>query len=344
MEHQDTALYPLLFKPVYKDYIWGGSRLDTIMQRNTGLTRCAESWEITEREDGMSIVENGDLAGISFTDLRCTYSRELLGATDPSNAFPLLIKIIDARQRLSLQVHPNNENAADAGGEPKTEMWYILDTEPGACLYAALKDNIDRSKFIDALDNNTLESCLHRLPASPGEALFVRGGRVHAIGEGCLLLEVQQNSNTTYRVYDWGRTDDNGTPRELHIDKALMVIDWNDHSAGMSRPQNIPTDDERYISLFGENGNLSPEATMATIVSCEFFCVERLIIKHKWRQRRDTDKLEIWFVQDGPISVKTSGCELVIPAGRTFLMPASITDVEWYAPQETAKLIRITLP
>ncbi len=339
-----TNLYPLLFKPVYKDYIWGGTRLDTKMQRNTGLSRCAESWEISEREDGMSIVENGALAGMSLADLRIHYGRELLGDTAAADAFPLLIKIIDARLRLSLQVHPNNRNAAAASGEPKTEMWYMLDAEPGACLFAALKEGTDRERFVEALQQGHLEDTLHRLPAAAGLALFVPGGRVHAIGEGCLLLEVQQNSNTTYRVYDWERTGDDGKPRDLHLDKALMVMDWNDHHAEMIQPAATAPDDPRYIQLFGSKEHTPLNAHLWSIVSCDYFRVERVAFENTWRQQRSTNRMEIWYNEREAVTVNTAAGHLVIPAGRSCLMPAGIQDVEWHAPQGTAKFIRITLP
>ena len=219
-----SPLYPLLFEPVYQDYIWGGQRIAATYGREIDLPVCAESWEISERAEGMSVVSNGPLAGTSLESLIDMHGEALLGQ---AGRFPLLIKIIDAAKTLSVQVHPNNDNAAQVNGEPKTEMWYILAADPEACVYLGTEEGVDANTFADAIKQGTVEELLHRIPVKAGDAVFVPGGTMHAIGAGCLLMEVQQNSNTTYRVYDWGRVGHDGQPRELHIDQALTVTQWD---------------------------------------------------------------------------------------------------------------------
>lgn len=337
-------LYPLLFKPVYKDYLWGGSRIAGAFGRKTGLERCAESWEISDRSDGMSIIENGALAGITLSALLQKERQAIMGSGNSEAAFPLLIKIIDARQRLSLQVHPDNSNAATVGGEPKTEMWYVLDSEDDAFLFASLKKGVDRETFLSALQDERLEETLHRLPAEAGSALFVPGGRLHAIGAGCLLLEVQQNSNTTYRVYDWGRVDDNGQPRELHLKKALQVMNWNDHHPEITKPRNVLVSEEKYEALFGSKTENKAQPRLHEIIECAYFSVEKVELRQPWIQKRYSGKMELWFTVNSAVTIHTEGHETVIPHGRTCLMPAALKTAEWMPDKFPAELIRITLP
>ncbi len=228
-------LYPLTFKPVYKDYPWGNTRLPELLGRSAPEGIYAESWEVSTHRDGESFVANGEWAGRAFSDVLKVCGKELLGNAVEGDDFPLLIKIIDAAHPLSVQVHPNNGNAAEVQGEPKTEMWYFLHEEP-AKIYCGLEPGTTREDFESAIERADVESILRTVPAHRGEAVFVPGGRVHAIDAGCLILEIQQNSNTTYRVYDWGRMGHDGNPRELHIDKALQVIDFEDAADPICEP------------------------------------------------------------------------------------------------------------
>ena len=175
----------------------------------------------------MSVVSNGPLTGKSFSSVLREDPRSFLGSRVSGNRFPLLIKLIDARQKLSVQVHPNDATAAEFGGEAKTEMWYLLG-DNDARVYCGLKDGITRESFLRAVAEGTSGDTMRPVPVQKGDAVFVRGGRVHAIDEGCLILEIQQNSNTTYRIYDWGRMGNDGKPRELHIEQAINVISWDD--------------------------------------------------------------------------------------------------------------------
>lgn len=230
--NSDRPVYPLGFAPVYQDYLWGGTRIPAFFGRAAQPGRIAESWEVSDRDEGMSRVTNGPLRGTSLRDLLARHGQDLTGplalpGADGALRFPWLIKLIDAAQTLSVQVHPDERTAPPLGAEPKTEMWYVLDAAPGAHVYLGLRPGVDRTAFLAALEAARLETVLHRIDARPGMTLFVPAGTVHAIGAGCLLLEVQQNSNTTYRVYDWGRVDANSQPRPLHLAQALQATDWS---------------------------------------------------------------------------------------------------------------------
>ena len=206
--------YPLKLKPVYKEIIWGGNKLKTDFGKVCDLDKLAESWELTVRHDGMNIIENGEYTGMTL--------EEYLGAD--AAGFPLLIKLIDACDRLSIQVHPNDEYAREKEGEyGKTEMWYIVDAEPGAKLVYGLKD-YDRETFAAAAKDGTLEKYLNFVDVHKGDVFFIPSGCVHAIGAGILIAEIQQSSNVTYRVYDYNRRGADGKLRPLHVEKALDVI------------------------------------------------------------------------------------------------------------------------
>ncbi len=223
-----SEAYPLRFAPVYKQAIWGGGRIAARFARPGAPTLCAESWEISAHADGGGAVLNGPWAGATLAALTRAHGRDLLGAHAPeAERFPLLFKIIDARERLSLQVHPNARVAAHTGAEPKNESWCLLDADPGALLYAGLAPGATPAALRAALAGAAAEELLVRHPAVPGQALHIPAGLVHAIGAGCLIYEVQQSSNTTYRLYDWNRVDARGRRRELHLEAGLDAIDWS---------------------------------------------------------------------------------------------------------------------
>jgi mannose-6-phosphate isomerase len=223
-------LYPLLFKPVFQERIWGGRSLERMYGKPLPPdVSIGESWEISDRPEGQSIVANGPLSGQSLRWLMEHHERELLGAATSINGrFPLLVKILDAREKLSLQVHPPPAKAAEFGGEPKTEMWYIAEAGPGAELYAGLRRGATRQEFEDRIHSGTVADCFHRAAVNRGDAMFLPSGRVHAIGAGLVIFEIQQNSDTTYRVFDWNRLDSKGRPRPLHVRESLECIDFND--------------------------------------------------------------------------------------------------------------------
>lgn len=222
---------PLTFAPHYMERVWGGRGLETRLGRSLPAERpIGESWELVDREDVQSVVNSGPLAGRTLHELWTQMRTEVFGAgLADAPRFPLLAKILDARDTLSVQVHPPANLAAELRGEPKTEMWFLLDADEGAALYAGFRKGATRAEFEAALATGGVEPLLHRVPVKQGDAMFIPSGRCHAIGAGCFIVEIQQNSDTTYRVFDWNRTGLDGKPRELHIAESLASIDFADH-------------------------------------------------------------------------------------------------------------------
>ena len=244
-------LYPLTFQPLFKERVWGGRNLARLYQRNLPPdVPIGESWEITDRPEGVSVIAHGPLAGKDLRWLMEHHRQDLLGeAADCAGRFPLLIKLLDAQDTLSLQVHPPANAAARLHGEPKTEMWYIADAQPGASLFVGLKRGVTRADFERAIRDGAVADCVHRVPVQAGDALFLPSGRLHAIGAGLVIFEIQQNSDTTYRVFDWNRMGLDGKPRELHVAESLASIDFNDVEPApiASRYSRNPTFKLRYL-------------------------------------------------------------------------------------------------
>lgn len=252
------AMDPITFYPIYKTRVWGGRELEKVYHRTLPDSNqpYGESWEIVDRENEQSIVDTGPFAGISLHELWTNQRSEIFGENLPPHPrFPLLIKILDARQDLSVQVHPPAHLAESLGGESKTEMWYIADCDPNSKLYVGLKNGITRDAFERAINDGTVADCIHTLTPNLGDSIFIRSGRLHAIGAGFLIHEIQQNSDTTYRVFDWNRLDLDGNPRELHIGESLASIDFQDFEPTMDLPE-------------GDN-----------LASCEYFITERKFVK-----------------------------------------------------------------
>jgi mannose-6-phosphate isomerase len=225
-----APLYPLTFQPILKNRIWGGRNLQTLYGKPLPPgRRVGESWEICDRPGDESVIARGPLQGRTLRWLMEQCPAALLGPRDPlPPRFPLLIKIIDAKETLSLQVHPPAAVAARLGGEPKSELWYVARTGPKAELFAGLKTGVTRAEFEQALASQTVAQCFHRIPVQEGDALFLPSGRVHALGAETVIFEIQQNSDTTFRVFDWNRADHDGKPRELHVPQSLASIDFGD--------------------------------------------------------------------------------------------------------------------
>ncbi len=223
-------LYPLIFHPLFKERVWGGRSLEQLYAKPLppGVP-IGESWEISDRPGDVSVIANGPLAGKDLHWVVEHHPRDLLGDMKPQQGrFPWLIKILDAREKLSLQVHPPEDKAAELGGEPKTELWYIAQATPEAELYVGLKRGVTRAEFEKRIHAGDVAACFHRVPVKAGDAMFLPSGRVHAIGAGLVIFEIQQNSDTTYRVFDWNRVGLDGKPRELHVAQSLASIDFND--------------------------------------------------------------------------------------------------------------------
>ena len=221
----------LTFTPLYMERVWGGRGLEAKLGRTLPEGKViGESWELVDRKGEQSVVASGTQAGKSIRELLESSASEILGpGRDGSQPFPILIKWLDCQDRLSLQVHPPAEIAPSLGGEPKTENWYIAECDEGASLIVGLKNGVTREQFTLALAENQAEDCVHRFPVKAGDSILVESGRMHAIDAGNLILEIQQNSDTTYRVYDWGRVGLDGAPRQLHIEESLKSIDFDDY-------------------------------------------------------------------------------------------------------------------
>ncbi|MFN0127201.1 MAG: type I phosphomannose isomerase catalytic subunit [Verrucomicrobiales bacterium] len=236
---------PLTFQPVYMERPWGGRSLQRLYARPLPPppARIGESWEIVDRDDCQSVVAEGALTGVTLHTVWRDYRREIFGEAalaHPSPRFPLLLKILDAAETLSIQVHPPAEMAVRLGGEPKTEMWYVAEAAPDSALFVGVRPGVDRERFRAALADGTVADLVPRLPVRAGDSIFIPSGRLHAIGAGLVIFEIQQNSDTTYRVFDWNRTGLDGRPRALHIEESLACIDFDDTSPTLN-PENATT-------------------------------------------------------------------------------------------------------
>jgi len=261
-------MYPLLLKPPVKDYLWGGSRLKTEFGFQTEKEIAAEAWVLSCHKDGSCIVSNGEFAGKTLPEVLELWGDNALGEKATKFPyFPLLIKLIDAKQKLSIQVHPDDEYAlANEGEFGKTEMWYVVDCDEGAELIYGFSENISKEEFERRIKDNTLTEVCNSVPVHKGDVFFISAGTLHAIGEGILIAEVQQNSNTTYRVSDYGRLGADGKPRPLHIEKAVDVTNC-------VKPT-MPYGQVGEITKDGEN-------TMRKLASCNLFTAQLLTLEDK---------------------------------------------------------------
>lgn len=254
----------LKLKPVYKDYLWGGEKLKEKFNKNTNITPLAESWEVSTNPDGETTIENGKYKEMTLNEYIKINGKEVLGINSKNyNEFPILIKFIDALKNLSIQVHPSDEYAKSIGLPfGKTEMWVILDSEEDGFIYLGLKDKISKGKFNDLIEKNKLEEALNKFNVKKGESYFIPAGTIHGIGSGVTILEIQQNSNTTYRLFDYNRIDKNGMKRELHVTEGKKVSNLN-----------------KYILNNKKEGNI--------LESCKYFTVEEYSIKNRLELKND---------------------------------------------------------
>jgi mannose-6-phosphate isomerase len=303
------SLYPLTFCPLFKERVWGGRRLEALYGKPLppGVP-IGESWEISDRAGDVSIIANGPLAGKDLHYLVREFGSKLLGKATPTKGrFPLLIKILDSCDRLSLQVHPPGGKAAVLGGEPKTEFWYIAQAEPGAELYVGLKKHCTRGKFIERIGQGTVEDCFHKVPVRSGDAMFLPSGRVHALGAGMVIFEIQQNSDTTYRVFDWNRLGLNGKPRDLHIKESLESIDFEDFEPTLVHPE--------------------PKAgliEMSSLVKHALFSVDLASLKRNETLPLLEDQMQILAVVSGEVEAKGAGISVTVGPGQFCLLPACL--------------------
>jgi mannose-6-phosphate isomerase len=308
-------LYPLTFHPVFKERVWGGRELARLYGKALPPdVPIGESWEITDRPEGVSVIANGPLAGKDLRWLMERHAEEVLGAAQPLHGrFPLLCKILDAREKLSLQVHPPADKAASLGGEPKTEAWYVADASEGAEIFTGLKQGITRNEFERRLQNGTVADCFHRHSVRRGDAMFLPSSRVHALGGGNVIFEIQQNSDTTYRVFDWNRVGLDGKPRELHVAQAMECIDFEDFEP----------------PLVDREGML-PESRLqlVEIASTPEFTVTLHRANGAGSQFLDTPSATVLAALEGEVTLQGGDSAVGLRAGDFALLPASLRRVE----------------
>jgi mannose-6-phosphate isomerase len=308
--------YPLKFEPVFKDYIWGGRNLERLGKSlPEGIT--AESWEISSHKDGMSIIGNGDYKGTSLADFVDKHGRKVIGNALPEKYirnFPLLIKLIDANDRLSVQVHPDDKYAFlnENGENGKNEMWYIISAEEGASLIYDVKPGVTKDMFMEAIREEKLERCLNTVKVKPGDVINIPAGLIHAIGKGIVLAEIQQNSNATYRVYDFGRVDKNGNKRPLHIEKAMDVIDFN---SGGRR--------EKYSGLPVE---ISKGLIIRYLAAAGYYAGEHHRLDGEASCTTSEERFHIFTFIKGEGEIGWKNSTLKVRMGESVMIPAAVCD------------------
>ena len=322
---------PLLFKPIFQERIWGGRKLAEVFGKDLlAGKRLGESWEIVDRPEAQSVVANGPLRGKTLHELWTQDRKEIFGnvaedvGESPTSAresralpdrFPLLIKLLDAQEKLSLQVHPTEEVAKVLGGEPKTEFWYVAAADANAELYVGLRASLTREEFRDAVKQGTVADRVHRIPVKAGDAMFLPAGRFHAVGGGNLLVEIQQNSDTTYRVFDWNRLDDQGRPRQLHVDQALQSIDFDDVAPSLIEPR----------------GEL--------LVKHELFEIQ------KWNLDQPREIAPPGqFAIVGCLTGSVRSTDVDLRPGEFFLVPAALQDRQIRPRESATSLLHVTIP
>jgi len=304
-------LYPLKFTPRFKERVWGARNLERLYRKRLPAdVPIGESWEISDRPGDVSVIANGAFAGRDLHWLMDQHGPALLGKARALNGhFPLLIKILDAQDTLSLQVHPPAAKAAELKGEPKTEMWFITEAQPDAALYVGLRPGMTRADFERKVADGTVAECFHRHAVRAGEAMFLPSGRVHAIGAGNVIFEIQQNSDTTYRVFDWNRVGLDGQPRELHLEQSLASIDFQDFEP----------------ALASHATRSQGEATVRELARCPLFVVEQWSLAAGHTATLAPATMHILGAVSGELSVESAAGRLLLQAGEFALVPASVT-------------------
>lgn len=319
-------LYPLQFKPLLRQYIWGGRRLSSLLGKPLGEgDNYAESWEVVDHHDGQSVVQNGPLAGKTLGEIVREHGASLFGKHGQRDKFPLLFKFLDCNRNLSVQVHPDDARAAlltppDLG---KTEAWVILAAEPGSMLFAGLKRGFDRHALAREIARGTTELCLHKLEPHVGDCVFIPAGTVHALGEGLVVAEIQQASNTTYRLFDWNRVDKDGQPRPLHVEAGLEAIDYDRGPVYPQTPLPVSEQVER-------------------LVECDKFVLER------WQPAgsmalSDDDRFHLLAVLAGEVQLEHPALSGSLHGGDTVLVPACCSDLRLNGDAQ-ATLLHVFLP
>jgi mannose-6-phosphate isomerase len=308
---------PLAFEPIFIERMWGGRRLESEFHKKLpAQKRIGESWEIVDRSEAQSVVAGGPLGGRTLHELWTQKREEIFGDVPDTPRFPLLIKILDAQEKLSLQVHPPENVASRLGGEPKSEFWYVAATDPDAELFLGFREPMTRDRFEERLRDGTVIDHVSRIAVQAGDAVFLPTGRVHAIGAGNLLIEIQQNSDTTYRVFDWNRTDPaTGTKRALHVEQAIQCIDFAD-----VQPKPIQSEGELLMShsLFEiRKWNLDEAREAAPLGQFAIVCC---------------------------LTGNLSCAKVKLAPGEIFLIPADLGDRQLKPLVPNTSLLRVTIP
>ena len=315
--------YPMKLTAPLKDYLWGGTRLKEEYGKETALEKVAESWELACHRDGYSVIANGPAEGQTLEAWLSHAGREMLGTNAARfSYFPLLVKLIDAHDDLSVQVHPDDDYALRIEGEyGKTEMWYIVDAAPGAELLYGFRREITKEEFRQRIADHTLLDAVCRVPVKKGDVFFIPAGTLHAIGKGILICEIQQNSNTTYRVYDYGRVGADGKLRDLHIDKALDVTRLG--------PAPGHTEDGAAPDIF-------EGAQTRLLAACDYFTVYHLTIDGLCTLSAGEDSFQCLTALSGSLVLTSDSGELHVKKGESVFLPAGLGRC---ALQGTAELI-----
>ena len=286
----------------YKTALWGGERIGKIYSRDNTPVPCSESWEVSGHFSSPSVIANGSMSGMDLCSLVKEYGRAIVGTRSPSeDSFPLLVKLIDAKKRLSVQVHPNEKTAEITNGDPKTEMWRVLEDssiEGPVSIYAGLNKGVDAEDIEKAIESGKFEDVIVEHKALPGDTFFIRGGLVHAIGDNALIYEVQQSSDTTYRLYDWGRVGANGKPRKLHIKESVQSIDYS-----LDIPQKTNE------------------------VSCEFFNFKAVDLNGDIPIDTKGESFTVLFIASGEAEIKWESEKVELKKGMSVLVPACVSAI-----------------
>ena len=317
---------PIRFEPIFRSYIWGGDRLASQLgKKPPGNGIWAESWEIVDHREGESIVAEGAFAGWTLRQLIESFPNEIVGRDAPNERFPLLLKYLDCQRVLSVQVHPDDIYGAkmQVPDRGKTEAWYVIDAEPNSKLYAGLKSGVDRQSLTEAIENGKTEECLHVLSPKAGDCVFIPAGTVHALGEGLLVAEIQQASDCTFRLFDWDRFDKDGQPRQLHIELALEVIDFERGPVELVLPSQV--------DLLGAR----------TLVECDKFTLKEYAQSGSYSL--PSMQLSIITVPKGNAILKTDQNEFELQRGQTILVPQACLSASLEIPAGTTILVS-TLP
>jgi len=301
-------LYPLVFEPILQDRIWGGTKLKTDLGKNIPTQTTGESWELSTVQDNVSVVKQGEYAGKPLTDLLERFPAEVLGTNvhqQFGTQFPLLFKFLDAKEDLSIQVHPNDELAKKRHNSfGKTEMWYVMQADEGSRIIVGFKEKSSPEEYLDKLKNKNLIDILNEQPVKKGDVYFLETGTIHAIGAGIVIAEIQQTSDITYRIYDWDRVDANGNGRQLHVEEALEAMNYN------------PTDTKKQYTKNINESNVT--------VDCPYFTTNFLPLQGSADISKDGNSFTVYICTEGDYSIDVAGESYSFKKGDTVLIPAAL--------------------